>query len=62
MARKSPEIEIREISDIENTDPQAAQRSARVMIAYDVAELIKSLIAQGKLEIKDGQIVPRKVE
>jgi len=62
MARTSPAIEIREVSDIEKTDPQAAQRSARVMIAYDVAELIKSLIAQGRLEIKDGQIVPRNVE
>jgi len=62
MARKSPAIEIREVSDIENIDPQAAQQSALVMIAYDVAELIKSLIAQGKLEIQDGQIVPRKVE
>ncbi len=62
MARKSPAIEIREVSELENTDPQAAQQSARVMIAYDVAELIKSLIAQGRLEIKDGLIVPRKVE
>jgi hypothetical protein len=62
MARKSPAIEIREISDIENIDPQVAHQSARVMIAHDVAELIKSLIAQGKLEIKDGQIAPRNVK
>lgn len=62
MARKTPEIEIREINEVEDIDLQTAQRSARVMIAQDMAELIKSLIAQGKLEIKDGQIVPCKVE
>ena len=62
MARKSPDIEIREISDIENSEMQIAERSARVMIAKDMAELIKSLIEKGKLEIKDGQIVPCKTE
>lgn len=62
MARKPPEIEIKEISGEENADMSTEARSARVMLAYDMAELIKSFIAQGKLEIKDGQIVPRKPE
>lgn len=59
MARTSPEIEVREISGDQYTDLPAAQRSARVMLACDMAELIKSLIAQGKLEVKNGQIVPK---
>lgn len=59
MARTSPEIEVKEISGNGYTDPQAAQRSARVMFASDMAELIKGMITQGKLEIKNGQIVPK---
>lgn len=62
MPRKAPEIEVQEISGTEDSDSQTSELSARVLIAYDMAELIKSFIAQGKLEIKDGQIVPRKVE
>lgn len=62
MPRKAPEIEVQEISGTEDSDSQTSELSARVLIAYDMAELIKSFIAQGKLEIKDGQIVPRKNE
>lgn len=62
MPRKAPEIEVQEISGTEDSDSQTSELSARVLIAYDMAELIKSFIAQGKLEIKDGQIVPRKAE
>jgi hypothetical protein len=62
MARKAPEIEIKEIGNAEVTDSLNAEKSTRALIAYDMAELIKSFIAQGKLEIKDGQIVPRKTE
>ena len=62
MPRKAPDIEVQEISGTEDPDSQTSELSARVLIAYDMAELIKSFIAQGKLEIKDGQIVPRKSE
>jgi hypothetical protein len=59
MARTSPDIEVKEIGGDQDNDPQAAQRSARVMLAADMAELIKSMIAQGKLEVKNGQIMPK---
>lgn len=62
MPRKAPDIEVQEISGTEDSDSQTSELSARVLIAYDMAELIKSFIAQGKLEVKDGQIVPRKNE
>ena len=59
MARTSPEIEVKEFSGDQYPDLHAAQRSAQVMLARDMAELIKSMIAQGKLEVENGQIVPK---
>jgi hypothetical protein len=58
MARTSPEIQIIEVGEGQPDSIQAVQQTARVMFARDMAELIKSLIVQGKLEVKDGQIVP----
>jgi hypothetical protein len=59
MARTSPKIEVKEIGGNQYVDLQAVQRSARVMLACDMVELIKSMITQGKLEVKNGQIVPK---
>lgn len=59
MARTSPDIEVKEISGDQYTDLHAAQRSARVMFACNMAELIKSMLAQGKLEIRNNQIMPK---
>lgn len=59
MARTSPDLEVKENGGDQYTDLQAAQQSARVMLASDMAELIKRMIAQGKLEIKNGQIMPK---
>ncbi|MBI5951776.1 MAG: hypothetical protein HY865_08970 [Chloroflexi bacterium] len=55
MARTSPDIEVKETY----SDLSAAQQTAPVMLACDMAELIKQMIEQGKLEVKDGQIVPK---
>ncbi len=58
MARTSPEIKVAEFYSNEFNKTQVSQ-SAPVMFAIDMAELIKSMIEQGKLEIKDGQIIPK---
>ncbi len=58
MARTSPEIKVEEFYSNELNKNQAA-RSAPVMFAIDMAELIKNMIKQGRLEIKDGQIIPK---
>ncbi len=60
MPRKSSKIEVREIFNNEIAESQIATRPARTMIAHDLANLIKSMISQGRLELKDGQILPRK--
>lgn len=60
MPRKSSKIEVREIFNYENTASQTSMTPTRVMIAHDLAGLIKSLMSQGRLEVKDGQILPRK--
>jgi hypothetical protein len=52
MARTSPEITVKEL--YEN-----ARQSAPVALSCDVAEMIKSMLAQGKLEVKDGKITPK---
>lgn len=58
MARTSPEIKVEEFYSNELNKTQAA-RSAPVMFASDMAELIKRMIEQGRLEVKDGQIIPK---
>ena len=58
MARTSPEIKVEEFYSNELNKTNAA-RSAPVMFAIDMAEMIKRMIEQGKIEIKDGQIVPK---
>lgn len=58
MARTSPEIKVEEFYSNDLNKTQVAQ-SAPVMFAIDMAELIKRMIEQGRLEIKDGQILPK---
>jgi hypothetical protein len=60
MARKSSKIEIKEIGNYE-ASMQSLAKSTQMVIAQDMAELIKSFLSQGKLEIKDGQVMPRKL-
>lgn len=59
MARTSPQIQISEISGNHFPDLETAQRSARAHIAYDLANLLRSMLASGALEVKDGLIIPR---
>lgn len=58
MARTSPDIKVQEFYSNELNKTQTA-RAAPVIFAIDVAEMIKHMIEQGRLEIKDGQIVPK---
>ncbi len=58
MSRKSPTIKVIEISGDRIESLEAAQESARVMIAYDWAQIIKSMIEQGTTD-KNGHIIPK---
>jgi hypothetical protein len=57
MARTSPAIKIIEIGGEQFEDLESAQQSARVMLAFDLAQIIKRTIETGTLEIKNGQII-----
>jgi hypothetical protein len=59
MARSSPPITIEEIPGESFPDLDAAQRSARSMLAVDLAKTIKRMIETGRLEITDNQIRPK---
>jgi hypothetical protein len=55
----SPAIKVIEIGGGRFESLEAAQKSARVMIAFDLAQIIKNMIEQGTLEIKNGKIIPK---
>jgi hypothetical protein len=59
MSRTSPTIKVIEIGGEQFEDLESAQRSARVTLAFDLAQIIKRMIEQGTLELKNGQIVPK---
>ncbi len=59
MARTSSLITIEEIPGTDFPDLAAAQRSARAILADDLARSIKRLIENGKLEIVENQICPK---
>lgn len=59
MARTSPQIQISEIGGDHFPNLEAAQRAARAQIASDLAHLLRSMLASGALEVKDGLIIPR---
>lgn len=59
MARTSPQIDIEEIQGEAFPSLGAAQRSARVILAADLAETIKRMIEGGTLEIVGNQIKPK---
>ncbi len=59
MARKSPQIQITEIPGEHYASLEDAQRAARVLIAFDLAKIMRRLLDAGALEVRDGCIVPR---
>ncbi|MCC6568941.1 MAG: hypothetical protein IT315_06865 [Anaerolineales bacterium] len=59
MPRTSPDIEIEEINGEKYPTLEAAQDSARVMLARDLAETIRTLIQRDALEVNDGRIIPK---
>jgi hypothetical protein len=60
MARKSPQIEIQEIPGDDFASIETAQRSARVLIAFDLAEVMRQMLDAGLLVVRDGRIVPNR--
>lgn len=59
MARKSPDIEIQEIGGDQFTSLDAAQRSACVYLALDLAGVLRRMLEAGALEVRDGRIYPK---
>ncbi len=52
-------ITIEENGGSQFPDLRAAQRTARLTLAADLAKMVKRMIDQGTLEIKDNQIIPK---
>lgn len=59
MSRTSPTIKVTEIGGYRFESLEAAQESARAMLAFDLAQIIRRMMEEGTLEIKDGQIIPK---
>lgn len=59
MARKSPPIEIQEIPGDHFASLEAAQQSARVYLALDLAGVLRRMLDTGVLEVCDGCIIPK---
>ena len=59
MSRTSPTIKVKGISGGRFENLEAAQESARVMLSFDLAKIIKRMIEEGALEIKNNQIIPK---
>lgn len=57
MPRKSPPLEIAEISGDRYPDLATAQKLALTPLAGNLAESIRGLVAAGKLVIEDGRLI-----
>ena len=55
----SSTFKITELSGDQFPDLEAAQLSARSLLAANLAEVLRRMIESGKLEIKDGRIIPK---
>lgn len=60
MARTSPQIKIQEIFGDDSASLEDAQRSARVLIAFDLAKVMRQMLDAGLLIVRDGRIVPNR--
>jgi hypothetical protein len=58
MAKRS-QITLEEIPGDEFPDMGAARQSARFILAADLAETIRRMIDQGRLEVRENQIIPK---
>lgn len=58
MARTSPQIQIQEIPGEQFASLEDAQRSARALIAFDLAKVMRQMLDAGLLVVRDGRIVP----
>ena len=58
MARKSPTLQVEEIGGNRYPDLATAQASALNSMARDLAELMRGLLAEGVLIVKNNQIIP----
>jgi len=56
---KRKQITVEEKSGTQFPDLHTAQRSARLLLAADLAQIVKRMIAQGDLVILDNQIIPK---
>lgn len=57
--RQSQITNIEEISGDQFSDLAMAQQAARAPLAFALADVMRSMIDSGLLEIKDGRIQPR---
>ncbi len=60
MARKAPQIEIQEIPGDHFPDLEAAHRAALDPLAAHLANLIRDLLASGRLVNDNGKIIPNR--
>lgn len=60
MARKSPQIKIQEIGGDDSASLETMQQSARVLIAFDLAKVMREMLDAGLLVVRDGRIVPNR--
>jgi len=58
MARTSPQIQIQEIDGDQVVSLEAAKQAARAYIAHDLAKIVRQMLDDGLLEVRDGRIVP----
>lgn len=58
MSRKSPQIQISEIPGDQYASLEDAKQSARALIAFDLAKVIRQMLEAGLLEVRDGRIIP----
>lgn len=58
MARTSPQIQIQEIGGEHAATLETAMLAARAYIAHDLAKIMRQMLTDGLLEVRDGRIVP----
>ncbi len=60
MAKTDLQFEILELPGDQYPDLAAAQQAARRELASDLLQILSDLIELGMLEIKDGNVIPKR--